>query len=478
MHFVASWGLFVFCVLTETMVFMFQITRPGRTRSTRDSRAVGLITTRLQIEASLGSLAKDNIKIWRLCRDGNMNDTPSWLHSTSKVRRHSSSPKLVWCSVESHHQQTVSWKKALITATTVARATHKKNWRNYFYHRWHLHLTFGEPRSEPETRMRRYPQMRSQAITASSWQWWRSLQVCHLVRGSSATRNRERDSFFTWLNDFTLRMPRTNWRQLQQRTVALAMEFTPAESPQANTVRSRIEQEQQQQHAMYPPPRPVGPGGTTFIDLSQAQPSQQYQGAPNIPNQMVSALLWYFRRTEIRTFVVGSFARTFCMLISIDCTCSWTFADMITTFVDERYKYFNCVFDKLQIASTLVDGLYVSLLMCVHVLFQIQQRLRSAPPQSSLWPDQPWSSPSFLGGSPYNMSMSEYLNVGSQQSQNSQLNTPPFPQRSTAPAAAGSASQLAAGSPKVAASSTIDQATNMDVDPRPQKNTNPAEWVD
>ena len=80
------------------------------------------------------------------------------------------------------------------------------------------------------------------------------------------------------------------------------------------------------------------------------------------------------------------------------------------------------------------------------------------------------------------MSMSEYLNVGSQQSQNSQLNTPPFPQRSTAPAAAGSASQLAAGSPKVdstaSASSTVDQATNMDVDPRPQKNTNPAEWVD
>ena len=113
----------------------------------------------------------------------------------------------------------------------------------------------------------------------------------HLVRGSSGTCDREWDSFFTWLNDFTLRMPRTNWQQFQQRTVALAMEFTPTESPQTNTVRSRIEQEQQQQHAMYPPPRPVGPAGTTFMDLSQAQPSQQYQGAPNIPNQMVSALL-------------------------------------------------------------------------------------------------------------------------------------------------------------------------------------------
>ena len=78
--------------------------------------------------------------------------------------------------------------------------------------------------------------------------------------------------------------------------------------------------------------------------------------------------------------------------------------------------------------------------------------------------------------------MSEYLNVGSQQSQNSQLNTPPFPQRSTAPAAAGSASQLAAGSAKAdstaAASSTVDQATLMDVEPRPQKNTNSAEGVD
>ena len=76
----------------------------------------------------------------------------------------------------------------------------------------------------------------------------------HLVRSSSATSDREQDSFFTWLNDFTLRMPRTNWRQFQQRTVALAMEFTPAESPQANTARPRIEPEQQQQHTMYPPP--------------------------------------------------------------------------------------------------------------------------------------------------------------------------------------------------------------------------------
>ena len=159
---------------------------------------------------------------------------------------------------------------------------------------------------------------------------------------------------------------------------------------------------------------------------------------------------------------------------------------MIITSLDEHYEYLNCVFDTLQIGSSFVDGLYVSLLKCVHVLFQIQQRPRSAPPQSSLWADPTWSStpPSFLGGSPYNMSMSEYLNVGSQQSQNSQLNTPPFPhpQRPTAPAAAGSASQLAAGSAKDdstgAAGSTVEQATIMEVDTRSKKNTSPAEGGD
>ena len=73
--------------------------------------------------------------------------------------------------------------------------------------------------------------------------------------------------------------------------------------------------------------------------------------------------------------------------------------------------------------------------------------------------------------------MSEYLDVGSQQSQNSQLNTPPFPQCSTAPATAGSASQLAAGTVDGtgAAGSTSEQAGNMEVDSRPKKNTSPAE---
>ena len=119
----------------------------------------------------------------------------------------------------------------------------------------------------------------------------------------------------------------------------------------------------------------------------------------------------------------------------------------------------------------------------MHLLFQIQQKPRSAPPQSSLWQDQPWSStpPSFLGGSQFSMSMSEYPNVGSQQSQNSQLNTPPtFPPRLNAPAAAGSASQMpVAGSANDDstgdASSTVDNAAILDVEPRPQQNTSPGE---
>ena len=125
-------------------------------------------------------------------------------------------------------------------------------------------------------------------------------------------------------------------------------------------------------------------------------------------------------------------------------------------------------------------------IMCVHLMFQIQQRPRSAPPQSSVWPDQPWSSipPSFLGVSPFNMSMFEYMNVGSQQSQNSQLNTPPtFQQRSTASAAAGSTAQLpvaesAHDDGTGEASSTIDQAAILVMEPRPQKNTNPVEQVE
>ena len=47
------------------------------------------------------------------------------------------------------------------------------------------------------------------------------------------------------------------------------------------------------------------------------------------------------------------------MLIRIDCTFSWTFAGFRISVVDERYEYFNCVFDNLQFEISLVDGLYV-----------------------------------------------------------------------------------------------------------------------
>ena len=78
------------------------------------------------------------------------------------------------------------------------------------------------------------------------------------------------------------------------------------------------------------------------------------------------------------------------------------------------------------------------------------------------------------------MSMSEYPNVGSQQSQNSQLNTPPtFPQQPTAPAAAGSASQMAvAGSANDdcmgEASSTVDHAAILDLDASPTEEHKPS----
>ena len=132
----------------------------------------------------------------------------------------------------------------------------------------------------------------------------------HLTRASSAdTRDPERDSFFAWLTDFTLRMPRNNWRQFQMRTVSLAMEFTPTESPQPNPARSRVQVEHQHpQYPQYPPPRPIGPGGSTFIDLSQSHPSQQYPGAP-----MVSALLnKYSCRTQVQTYAVRSLDRPLC----------------------------------------------------------------------------------------------------------------------------------------------------------------------
>ena len=115
----------------------------------------------------------------------------------------------------------------------------------------------------------------------------------HLVSQRTRSANihdRERESF-AWLNDFTSRMPRQNWRDFQKRTVNLAMEFMPAESPQPNTARPRIQQgasTSHVRHPMDPPPRPAT-SSSSYVEMLQ---SQQYGGGPN-PLQMVSNFLLY-----------------------------------------------------------------------------------------------------------------------------------------------------------------------------------------
>ena len=59
-------------------------------------------------------------------------DTPSSLRSTSKVRSHSVSRKLVQCSADSLRQQTMNLTKVPMTAMTVALATHEKKGGNCF----------------------------------------------------------------------------------------------------------------------------------------------------------------------------------------------------------------------------------------------------------------------------------------------------------------------------------------------------------
>ena len=64
----------------------------------------------------------------------------------------------------------------------------------------------------------------------------------HLVSQCARSANhhdRERDSFFLWLNDFTSRMPRQNWDDFQRTTVNLAMQYTPADSPQTKHIKAK-----------------------------------------------------------------------------------------------------------------------------------------------------------------------------------------------------------------------------------------------
>ena len=117
----------------------------------------------------------------------------------------------------------------------------------------------------------------------------------HLVSQCARSANiheRERESFFAWLNNFRSRMSRQNWRDFQRTTMNLAMQFTPAESPQPNTSRQRIQQGPSAPHAhhpMDPPPRPA-PSTSGFVEMLL---SQQYGDGPN-PQQMVSNFLLYF----------------------------------------------------------------------------------------------------------------------------------------------------------------------------------------
>ena len=310
---------YVFYVLTEFLVVMFQITKPGRTRSTGDSRAAALITTRLQREARLGSLAKRNIKTWRLCRNGNMNDTPSSLRSTSKVRikplgQSKTSAVLGGLPPSTDNESDEGSDDSNGSSSSNTQKEGRELFHSSLTSPPAIRKSMKRTRSKdekvsPDKKSRNYGELVTVMKESAS----------HLVRGSADRRDPEQDSFFTWLNDFTSKLPIHSWRTFQMKTVALAMEITPAESPQPNTARSRIEPEQQQQqqqpHSIYPPPRAIGPAGTTFIDLTQAQPSQQYQGGPSIPNQMVSAVLSHSCRMQVTTCLGGTLARSCCMLV-------------------------------------------------------------------------------------------------------------------------------------------------------------------
>ena len=95
-------------------------------------------------------------------------------------------------------------------------------------------------------------------------------------------RDRERDSFFQRLNEFTSRMPLQNWRDFQRQCIQLAMHFTPPYSPQANPPKPRISQgpsaSSHAQHLMDPLPRsaPTASGG--YMEMPQSQP-QHGEGA-------------------------------------------------------------------------------------------------------------------------------------------------------------------------------------------------------
>ena len=95
--------------------------------------------------------------------------------------------------------------------------------------------------------------------------------VSHARTVVNDPRDRERDSFFQWLNEFTSRMPRQNRRDFQRQCIQLAMHFTPPDSPQANPARPHISQgpsaSSHAQHPMDPPPRPAPTASGGYMEM-------------------------------------------------------------------------------------------------------------------------------------------------------------------------------------------------------------------
>ena len=120
----------------------------------------------------------------------------------------------------------------------------------------------------------------------------------HLVSRARTVneRDRERESFFQWLNEFTSRMPRQNWRNFQMQSIQLAMTFTPADSPSKSTrvlllhptlnTQCTLRQDQHQ-------PLLVATWRCYSPSHSKGEGAGGGGGGPN-PHQMVSNFLLYF----------------------------------------------------------------------------------------------------------------------------------------------------------------------------------------
>ena len=161
------------------------------------------------------------------------------------------------------------------------------------------------PLRRPKKRREAYKEEKPSSLNQIMEVYVMKESASHLVSRARTVvndRDREKDSFFQWLNEFTSRMPRQNWRDFQRQSIQLAMQFTPADSPQANPLRPRISQgpsaSSHAQHPMDPPPRPAPTTSGGYMEMLQSQPQYGGRGGgrgggPN-PHQMVSNFLLYF----------------------------------------------------------------------------------------------------------------------------------------------------------------------------------------